>query len=118
MPKYKANFSQKDERIAQVLAALAHPCRVAIVKRLSGNYYRRNVKDSGEVRPTIAELGKGLEISAPTLTHHIKELKKAGIIQTIRAGQYQEVELHTEVLAEVMMFMLTLGSPISTGTNE
>jgi DNA-binding transcriptional ArsR family regulator len=38
----------------------------------------------------VGELGKGLGIGQPTVSHHLKELARAGLISTKKCGQNTE----------------------------
>jgi ArsR family transcriptional regulator, arsenate/arsenite/antimonite-responsive transcriptional repressor len=66
-----------DERLAQALAtrfkALADPSRVAIVNRLAG-------EDEVCVCDFIGTLG----LSQPTVSHHLKVLREAGLVEVAR----------------------------------
>ncbi len=64
------------ERIAAVAKALADPIRVQLVDVL-----RRH---AGEV--CVCELEPLFEISQPTLSHHLRKLREAGIVGVERRG--------------------------------
>ncbi len=70
---------QKDEWIAQKLSAVAHPVRLAIVRRL--------VKAGPEGLPA-GRLGKPLGIASNALTFHLQKLVHVGLISSRRSGQF------------------------------
>ena len=63
-------FSQKQKKIAQMGRALGHPVRVYVVQFLS----KQTCCYSGD----LTEI---LPIAKSTLSQHLKELKKAGLIK-------------------------------------
>ncbi len=71
------------------LRALAEPVRLALVDELAR-------EDA-----CACELRERLGLSAPLLSHHLKVLREAGLVQTRKAGRRVEVELDREALARV-----------------
>lgn len=65
----KESFTQKDQDLAAVAKALAHPARIAILKLLA----QKNECICGE-------LVEVLPLSQSTVSQHLKELKSAGLI--------------------------------------
>jgi DNA-binding transcriptional ArsR family regulator len=63
-------FSDKQNRLAGMMKALAHPARIAIIQRL----IRADACICGDL---VDELG----LAQPTISQHLKELKSAGLIQ-------------------------------------
>jgi hypothetical protein len=63
-------FSDKQNRLAGMMKALAHPARIAIIQQL----IRANACICGDL---VDELG----LAQPTISQHLKELKQAGLIQ-------------------------------------
>ena len=75
-------------RRAQLIArALADPRRVEILKQI-GSCRCMACADLRELQP----------ISAATLSHHMKELEMAGLIEVTREGKYARMTLRREVL--------------------
>lgn len=66
----KQHFSDNQQKIAKYSKALSHPVRVFILEHLAGN----KCCYSGD----MADI---LPIARSTLSEHLKELKKAGLIQ-------------------------------------
>lgn len=71
----KDAFSQKEQDLAAFAKALAHPARIAILKVLA----QHNECICGE----IVEI---LPLAQSTVSQHLKELKKAGLINGVIDG--------------------------------
>lgn len=63
-------FTQKQNRMAAIAKALAHPARIAILQYL----FRTNACVCGDI---VDELG----LAQATISQHLKELKSVGLIQ-------------------------------------
>ena len=68
--------------------ALAHPLRRDIVERLSG----------GAV--TVGEATRGLGVSKPTISRHVKMLEEAGMVTRAIDGRTHRLSLEPEALAD------------------
>ena len=65
------------EDLASVFKALADPTRVAIVNRLA----------SGE-KCCVCDLTDVFELSQPTVSHHLRILREAGLVEAERRGTF------------------------------
>ena len=65
----KAQFSEKEQALAEFAKALAHPARIAILKVLA----EKNECICGEIVDV-------LPLAQSTVSQHLKELKNAGLI--------------------------------------
>ena len=65
-------FTEKQEKIARYSKALAHPVRVFILDYLSANIGKCCYS---------GDMAEELPIARSTLSEHLNELKKAGLIQ-------------------------------------
>src|SRR5947209_4506815 len=63
-------FTDKQNRLAQMMKALAHPARIAIIQHL----IKAQACICGDL---VDELG----LAQATISQHLKELKNAGLIQ-------------------------------------
>jgi len=63
-------FSDKQNKLAQMMKALAHPARIAIIQQL----VKANACICGDL---VDELG----LAQATISQHLKELKNAGLIR-------------------------------------
>jgi DNA-binding transcriptional ArsR family regulator len=68
--------------------ALAHPIRRELVQRLSG----------GAV--TVGEASRGLGVSKPTISRHLRLLEDAGVVTRVVEGRTHRLGLRPETLAD------------------
>jgi len=81
-------FPLTDQQISLISRALADRRRYQILVQISA---------SPEPVP-CAELLKVHPVSAATVSHHTKELERAGLISTLREGKYASFLMQREVL--------------------
>jgi ArsR family transcriptional regulator len=69
--------------LARVLKALADPVRLRLRLRLVSLIGARGVEET-----CVCDLTGGFELTAPTISHHLKVLREAGLISSQRRGTW------------------------------
>lgn len=89
-------------KLAKVMKALSNPNRLElyleIVKKNEASF-----KTGGET--FVNEIIDCLNIGAPTISHHLKELSNAGLITTERRGKYLIAKVNNEIIEEVVSIL-------------
>jgi ArsR family transcriptional regulator len=76
--------------LARCFKALADPTRVAIVNRLAA---------AGEV--CVCDLTAAFALSQPTISHHLKLLREAGLVAATRRGTWGYYRLVPQTIAQL-----------------
>ena len=82
-------------RMAEVAKALGDPVRLQLVDVLR--------KHAGKV--CVCELVRLFDISQPTLSHHLKKLREAGIVKSERRGLWAYYYVTPEALKELSAWL-------------
>lgn len=95
MPKSKA-LSERQVRL--IAKALADPRRHQILRQVG-------TKAGGVLCSDVRECQT---VTAPTLSHHIKELEVAGLVEVVREGKFMRLLLQRNVLQSYLDHLRTI----------
>jgi ArsR family transcriptional regulator len=83
-----SNFRiQESEHFAACFRALSNPHRLRLFARLAACLPEGTTCTETEIRRCVGDLGGDLGIAPSTVSHHLKELRQAGLIHTERRGR-------------------------------
>jgi ArsR family transcriptional regulator, arsenate/arsenite/antimonite-responsive transcriptional repressor len=93
------------ETAARIFKVLGHPHRLAIFLRLCERCETTRGDRDDAVAAYVGELSKGLKIAPSTISHHLKELRQAGVIKMERDGQFMECCPNLPVVEQFTAFI-------------
>ena len=97
------------EELTVVLKALSHPHRLQIFIKLAKLCTTDACKTEEETTACVGEAGKGLDTVPSTLSHHIKELKNAGLLKLEKSGQKSVCSVDKKSIEKLQKFFNSLG---------
>jgi len=101
-----SNYRNEIRQHAEMFKALANPHRLALFHRLTTCCPPGTACSPEEaMRHNVGELGEGLDIAPSTLSHHLKELNRAGLVQMQRRGRHVECWVEPATLEELAAFI-------------
>lgn len=101
-------------RAAEVFHALANEHRVRIVRQLLDKVMRCTDPETCDLSESccdVGELAANLNIAAPTVSYHLKELKSAGLIAAQRRGRRLYYAIDTDRLREAIASVWPANDP-------
>lgn len=89
--------------LAKVFQALSNPHRLKIFIALA-RCCRPGQACAADERACVGDLAAGLGLAPSTVSHHLKELRQAGVIHMKRAGQNVQCWVEPELLSSLAGF--------------
>ncbi len=70
---------------------------------------RRDILDMLRERDmTAGEIADAFDFSKPTISHHLDLLRQAGLVESVKQGQYVYYSLNTTVMDEIVAWFVHL----------
>ncbi|MDH5388417.1 MAG: metalloregulator ArsR/SmtB family transcription factor [Gammaproteobacteria bacterium] len=96
------------DHYATIFKALSNPHRLQIFNILTGCCEPGSLCSTDDVMSCcVGDLDTQLNIASSTLSHHLKELNRAGLIEMQREGKQVFCSINPSTLAEVMNLFST-----------
>ena len=94
------------EQLAAMFKALSNPLRLRIFRKLMGCCGPGGCCDADDevLRRCVGDLGSDLGVAPSTVSHHIKELRQAGLMHIERRGQRIECWIAEDALRRLTAF--------------
>jgi ArsR family transcriptional regulator len=89
--------------LPKMFKALSHPNRFRLFLEILEQEERSFEDDHACFLHVIMEK---LDVGAPTVSHHLKELVNAGLIETERQGKFLTCQVNPDALAELRGFFV------------
>ncbi|HEY8929306.1 MAG TPA: autorepressor SdpR family transcription factor [Mucilaginibacter sp.] len=94
-----SKYINKQLRLNALFKALNDPTRREILELLKA-------KDL-----TAGEIADQFNISKPSISHHLDLLRQAGLVVSVKEGQFIYYSLNTTVMDEMVKWIISLQSP-------
>lgn len=91
--------SVNTKQLAKVMKALSHAVRLELYFEIAKKHEARYQAAQGECY--VSDIMGCLNIGAPTISHHLKELANADLIVTERRGKFVVAKINEETLRQV-----------------
>ncbi len=104
--KIKMPPEQDIERYADMFKALSNPNRLRIFLELVPHLASGEVcsSDVEQVEACQQEMAARMNLAPSTVSHHMKELKHAGLVNVTRSGRNVDIQINLETLNHLRSF--------------
>ena len=101
-----SNYRSVDtQQLSNIFKALSNPNRLAIFMRLTCCSTQETASTTDDqVCACVGVIGKDLGIGPSTVSHHLKELHRAGLIKMKRRGQTVDCWIDPETVDKIALF--------------
>jgi ArsR family transcriptional regulator, arsenate/arsenite/antimonite-responsive transcriptional repressor len=98
------------KNLAKIMKALSNPNRLELYLEIA----RKNEKsyEAEEVECYVTDIMSCLNIGAPTISHHLKELMNADLIVTERKGKFLIARINEATINEVNKILALNNTPV------
>lgn len=100
----KPGVSTDATALTEVFRALSDPTRLAIYE-LVRTLSPVEGHTADELKSSVSQIAGQFDLSLSTVSHHLKELRRAGLIKCERRGQFVYCSAESRVLADLEAFI-------------
>lgn len=106
-------MSNYEINLSDAFKALSNSHRLQLFERLMHCCEPGTKCDAAEAMQfCVGDLGEGLNIAPSTLSHHLKELNRAGLVKMERRGKNVACWVEPEVLQQLALFFNPRGNSL------
>jgi ArsR family transcriptional regulator, arsenate/arsenite/antimonite-responsive transcriptional repressor len=119
-----SNIGKDDaDRLAAMFKALSNPQRLRMLLKLVGSCApREKARPAGQatIYCCATQAGADLSLAASTVSHHLKELRQAGLVEVERRGRRIECRVSEQALRRLASFFAGCAPerPARTGVRD
>jgi DNA-binding transcriptional ArsR family regulator len=95
----------RTQDLAKIFRALGDPSRLAIFEVVRDCCAEDSPHSADDLRSSVSEIARQFDLSLSTVSHHLKELRTAGLIRCERQGQHIFCSVDPEALGIVEQFL-------------
>lgn len=100
-----SNYQKEDiEKFSEIFKALSNTNRLNIFLRLVSCCVKGKSCNTENIPTCAGDIGSNMDIAPSTLSHHLKELRNAGLIHMKRRGQNMECWVEENILHDLAGF--------------
>jgi DNA-binding transcriptional ArsR family regulator len=101
--------------LSTLLRALANPNRLAIFERIHADGLCCRTDRKGN---TVCAIAEDFHLALSTVSHHLKELRSAGLITCERRGQQVVCAINYDTLGQVLALLTPRRRPRAHGASK
>jgi len=79
-----------------------------IFKALNDPARREILKMLQKEDMTAGDIASKFDMTAPSVSHHLDKLKRAGLVSNIKQGQFVLYSINTTIIDDILQYILTL----------
>ena len=57
---------------------------------------------------TAGDIAAKFDMTAPSISHHLEKLRRAGLVTTIKQGQFVLYSINTTIIDDLLEYIMTL----------
>ncbi|HPY82900.1 MAG: autorepressor SdpR family transcription factor [Bacteroidales bacterium] len=78
-----------------------------VFKALNDPTHREILKMLRNQDMTAGDIGAQFQMTAPSISHHLDKLKRAGLVTTVKQGQFVLYSINTTIVDDLLQYILT-----------
>jgi ArsR family transcriptional regulator, arsenate/arsenite/antimonite-responsive transcriptional repressor len=98
--------AEQADQVSTLLKALADPARLRLMSLITSH-------EGGEA--CVCDLNDAFDLSQPTISHHLKVLHEAGLLDREKRGVWVYYTARTDVLTSLVKLISPTRTPTKTG---